>query len=160
MYLRLTFTLLLFYSNFSLFAQEAKSKLNREKFYSAISSEDLNKVDDQLKILEEMSIPEKEGFTGALLMKKAGIVKSVKNKLNLFKVGNHKLEDAIRQDSLNTEYRFLRLIIQENAPNILNYNKDKKNDSVFIKENYKNLPPVVKQAIIDYSKKSKVLKLN
>jgi hypothetical protein len=160
MYPRLIFALFLFYSYNSLFAQEVKSKLNREKFYSVISSDDLNKVDDQLRSLEELTIPEKEGFTGALLMKKAGLLKNVKNKIKLFKEGNHKLEDAIEKDSLNIEYRFLRLIIQENAPDILNYHKDLKKDSTFIKENYKNLPLVVRQAIEDYSKKSKVLKLN
>lgn len=93
-------------------------------------------------------------------MKKAGLVKNVKSKLKLFKEGHHKLEEAIEKDNSNIEYRFLRLIIQENAPDILNYNKDIKKDSAFIKENYKNLPVVVRDAIEDYSKKSKVLKLN
>ena len=158
MYLRLIFALFLFYSYNGL-AQEVKLKLDREKFYSAISSDELGKVDDQLKTLEGLTIKEKKGFTGALLMKKAGLVKNVKNKLKLFKEGHQMLEDAIEKDGSNTEYRFLRLIIQENAPDILNYNNDLKKDSAYIKESYKNLSVAVRQAIEDYSKKSKVLKL-
>ena len=79
------------------------------------------------------------------------------NKLNIFKEGHRKLEAVIKKDNMNAELRFLRLIIQENAPGILGYKSDLKQDSELIKKSFTDLPQVVQQAIIDYSKKSKIL---
>ena len=58
----------------------------------------------------------------------------------------------------NTEYCFLRLIIQEHAPKAVDYRKDLEKDVSAIRSNFKTLPQVVQQAILDYSKKSKALK--
>jgi hypothetical protein len=91
-------------------------------------------------------------------MKKAGLVAGPKKKLDTFKSGHEKLESVLSKDTTNTELRFLRLIIQENAPKILKYRKEIEKDSENIRKNYKNLPPVVQQAIVNYSKTSKVLK--
>ncbi|HYG39444.1 MAG TPA: hypothetical protein VD908_12525 [Cytophagales bacterium] len=150
---------------FALFAtllgnQTENHKFDKSLFYSVISSDDLELVDSQLRILETAEITEKEAFEGALLMKKAGLVKNVKEKLSLFKKGNQKLEEAIVEDAQNAEYRFLRLIIQENAPGILNYDKDIEADSLLIKNSFDSLSTIVQNAIMDYSKKSKVLNQN
>lgn len=150
---------------FALFAtllgnQTENHKFDKSLFYSVISSDDLELVDSQLRILETAEITEKEAFEGALLMKKAGLVKNVKEKLSLFKKGNQKLEEAIAKDAQNAEYRFLRLIIQENAPGILNYDKDIEADALLIKNSFDSLSTIVQNAIMDYSKKSKVLNQN
>jgi hypothetical protein len=68
------------------------------------------------------------------------------------------LEAAIKKDSLNAELRFLRLMIQENAPGMLGYKSDIEKDSAYIRKSFKTLPEVVQQAFLNYSKKSKVLK--
>jgi hypothetical protein len=91
-------------------------------------------------------------------MRKAGLVKGASNKLSVFKSGHTQLEDAIKKDNSNAEYRFLRLIIQENAPGILGYKSDMKQDGDYIKKSYKDLPQPVKHAISNYSKQSKTLK--
>ena len=92
-------------------------------------------------------------------MKKAGLVTKAKEKLSLFKSGRLKLEASIKNDNKNTEFYFLRLIIQEHAPKMVNYRNELESDGLFIRTNYKMLPQVVQQAIFEYSKKSKILKL-
>jgi hypothetical protein len=145
-------------TGFTSAGQSIGSMLDKEKLYSAMSSEDLGKVNQQLKRVEPINSIEGEAFEGALLMKKAGLLKGAKEKLSVFKEGNKKLERSIDQDSINPEYRFLRLIIQENAPKILNYNKDLKTDQSILISKFKELPAPVKDAVLNYSKNSKVLK--
>ena len=118
---------------------------------------DIAAVENELSILQDSSTPNKEGYEGALLMKKAGLVKGAKTKLDLFKAGRIKLETAILADSTNTEYHFLRLAIEEHAPGIVKYHSDIKKDKEIVQKNYKNLSPSVQHAILDYTKNSKVL---
>lgn len=127
-------------------------------FYNAMADKNIIDLDNQLNAVKISSIPEKEAYEGALLMKKAGLVSNLSNKLKFFKTGHKKLETAIKKEENNTEFRFLRLMIQENAPKIVNYHNDLQKDALFIRTNYKNMPPFIQQFIIEYSKKSKVLK--
>ena len=92
-------------------------------------------------------------------MKKAGLAGIPVQKLNLFKQGHKELEAAIKREPKNVEFRFLRLMIQENAPGVLGYKDQLPEDSEYIKKSYKTLPDEVQRAIEDYSKKSKILKL-
>lgn len=135
-----------------------KTGFDRSAFYNAMAAETVDEINTQLNIIKTSSITEKEAFEGALLMKKAGLVAKAKDKLSLFKEGRKKLEASIKKDSDNTEYCFLRLIIQEHAPKALDYKSDIDHDSKLIRSNYKNLSPATQQAVIDYSKKSKALK--
>lgn len=133
--------------------------IDRSAFYTAIASDNITVIDAQLAVLKTASGADKDAFEGALLMKKAGLVAKTKEKMSLFKAGRGKLEIAIDKENNNAEYRFLRLLIQENAPKIVNYRSDVTDDIAVIKANYKALPASVQQAIADYSKKSKALKL-
>ena len=74
--------------------------------------------------------------------------------------GDLQAVELCRADVLksNTEFNFLRLIIQEHAPKAVDYRKNIDNDVALIRSGYKTLSPTVQQAINDYSKKSKVLK--
>ena len=92
-------------------------------------------------------------------MKRAGIGGNPISKLKLFKKGHKLLEAAIKEDPNNTEFRFLRLMIQENAPGILGYNVNEEKDSEFIRKEYKSLPEDLQKTISDYNRTSKVLKL-
>lgn len=131
---------------------------DKAAFYSALAANDLEAVNNQLSMLRSASITEKEAYEGALLMKKSGMVTKPKEKLNLFKAGRSKLEAAIKKENGNAEFNFLRLIIQEHAPKLVDYRKDIENDVSVIRSKFKTLQPEVQQAIIDYSKKSKILK--
>ncbi len=132
---------------------------NRSAFYAAMSANDIQAINSQLIIIKSSSIDEKEAYEGALLMKKAGLVSKAKEKLSLFKAGRIKLENSIKKEKENAEFSFLRLIIQEHAPKIVEYRGNLDTDISTIRSNYKKLPPEVQQAIIDYSKRSKLLKL-
>lgn len=152
-----------FYLFFLLAATQAnaniqKTGFDRSAFYNAMASDDIEVVNTQLTIIKASSGNDKDAFEGALLMKKAGLVAKTKDKISLFKSGRQKLEAFIKKDNDNTEYCFLRLIIQEHAPKAVDYKSNIAQDSKLIRSNYKNLPPVVQQAILDYSKKSKALK--
>ncbi|MEO6315785.1 MAG: hypothetical protein ABIU63_01970 [Chitinophagaceae bacterium] len=146
------------WSGNQVFAQEKENSFNKKDFYAAMAGNNEAAVDNQLALLKTVAVKDKDAFEGTLLMKKAGIGGGPKKKLNLFKAGHKKLEGVLEKDSLNPEYRFLRLMIQEHAPGILGYKGELEKDSQFISENFKKMPPVVQQAVKDYSKNSKFLK--
>ncbi|MBK7432901.1 MAG: hypothetical protein IPI66_02710 [Chitinophagaceae bacterium] len=152
--LALILTLGLFPANGSI----GQKAFERGAFYAAMASSKLDEVDQQLSALKSYSGPEKEAYEGALLMKKSGLMNKAKEKLNLFKSGRSKLEASIARDKNNAEYRFLRLIIQEHAPKLVNYRNEIDNDTRQIRSNYRSLPDAVQLAILDYAKKSTVLK--
>ncbi|HSZ71228.1 MAG TPA: hypothetical protein VK750_01045 [Cytophagaceae bacterium] len=139
-------------------AQNSSVKLDRSSFYAALSNGDIDKLNDQIKKIGQTSFEEKNAFVGVLKMREAEFAKGLKNKLDLFKSGGHQLEDEIAKHKSNGEYRFLRLIIQENAPSILNYNNNIEEDVKLVKASYPKLPKETQAAILDYCKKSKVLK--
>lgn len=156
--MKIFFNLLLLLSVLTGSGNSQKTGFDKAVFYSVMASENLEEINAQLIVLKGASFNEKEAYEGALMMKKAGLVGKAKEKLSLFKTGRLKLEGAIKKEAGNTEYYFLRLIIQEHAPKVANYRDDLENDSLLIRTNYKSLSPVVQQAISDYSKKSRVLK--
>ena len=137
-----------------------KTGFDKSAFYNALASDNMETINSQLAALKSSPLTEKEAYEGTLLMKKAGMVNKASEKISLFKAGRIKLEAAIKKDKENAEYYFLRLVIQEHAPKIVNYNSNMQTDVAAIRSNYKILPPLVQQAIIDYSKKSKILKLS
>lgn len=141
----------------SLNSKNLPQKFDKAAFYAAMSSGDLSVIEKELEVVIASSGPNKDGYEGALLMRKAGLVKGATAKLKHFKAGRIKFETALQNDTDNAEYRFLRFAIQEHAPKIVKYNKDLQADKQFILKEYKNLSPVVQQAILDYTKNSKIL---
>jgi hypothetical protein len=69
------------------------------------------------------------------------------------------LEKAILKNNKNAEYRFLRLIIQENAPKVLKYNANIKEDVKVVSSEYLSFASEVKSAVVNYSKTSASLKI-
>ncbi len=128
------------------------------EIYSALQSNDTSVIRTQLDALDKSSLKEKDAYTGALMMKMSGLLKSGMEKLSVFKKGRVKLEQSIKIDSLNVEYRFLRLLIQENVPDFLNYHSKKVEDAGMIKASFSKLNPDLQETIINYSKNSKLLK--
>ena len=51
-------------------------------------------------------------------------------------------------------------MIQEKSPGILGYKAELGKDGLFIRNNFKKLPPVAQQAAIEYGKVSKFLHLH
>ncbi|MEO5683483.1 MAG: hypothetical protein ABIQ88_12620 [Chitinophagaceae bacterium] len=152
------FWLLLLIAGNRLYAQGDENIFKKSSFYSVMSENKEDAVNKQLDVLKTTTIKDKDAYEGALLMKKAGFAGSAKKKLNLFKEGHRKLEGILQKDSSNGEFRFLRLMIQEHAPGIVGYKKELQKDRLYIKNNFKTLPPVVQAAVLNYSKESKILK--
>ena len=135
----------------------AQQSFDLSVYYDVMASNKIQDIDNELKVLEKFNASSKAAYEGTLMMKKAGLLKKAKDKIDLFKAGRKKLEAVIKTEPGNAEWRFLRLMIQENAPKAVNYRNELDTDSKFIVNNYKSLSPVVQQAINSYSKNSKIL---
>ena len=132
------------------------TKFDRSTFFTNIASKDLNAINSEIDVVQKSEEKQKEAFEGALMMKRAGLLSGPAKKLKEFKAGRIKLEGAIDKDQKNPELKFLRLIIQENAPGILGYNKELEEDHKYVVANFKTLPEATQKAIRDYSKTSKI----
>lgn len=145
------------YTSFAKMKSSLQS-FDREAFYAVMASGDLEEINNELILVRSQSIIEKDAYEGALLMRKAGLLKKPEEKLKAFKSGRIKLETVLSDNNENGEYRFLRLTIQEHAPHIVKYYKEQGSDSEYIKAVFKNLSPVIQTAIRNYSKTSKILR--
>jgi hypothetical protein len=133
---------------------------SKSTFFVSISNGTSEEVATMVKTLENAAQSnERDAYLGAIKMKRAGQLKSLSDKSKMFKAGKDLLETAISLDHTNVEYRFLRLIIQENAPAILGYSDCISADAKKVKAGYKTLPESVKNAVIDYAKTSNNLDL-
>ena len=155
--------LLIFFTHLSLltgvteWSEPLFQTLDKANFYSVMASGRLREINEELALIASSSIKEKEAYEGALLMRKAALPIPPHEKLASFKTGYHKLESALANDSSNGEYHFLRLIIQEHVPKFVHYDKDRAEDSQDVYRSFRNLPPAVQKAILDYSIHSKLL---
>ena len=154
--MRLYIFLLIFIAGFH--QAKAVNSFDKVAYYTVLKSGTITEINNQIALINASSLTGKDAFIGALLMKKADLLKVPKQKLDAFKSGRIKFETAFRADTANIEYRFLRLIIQEHAPKIVKYNKEIGEDAAVIKKNYKQLSADVKKILIDYSQTSKALK--
>jgi hypothetical protein len=132
---------------------------DRSTFYKVLSSKSEDLIDQQLALLEkEKRTPQNVAFEGALLMKKASFQKGASNMVKMFKSGARQLEAEIEKSPSNVEYRFIRLTIQEHAPGILKYNKKLDEDKSAVIAGYPKLGGELRSVILDYSKRSRILK--
>lgn len=137
----------------------AHAQVDKLAYYKALSSGEEESIDRVLARLEsEKASPKVNAYKGALTMKKAGFVKGVGGKVKTFKKGAHLLEDEIKGNPGNTEFRFLRLTVQEHAPGILKYNKEIDADKQAVVSGFEKLDADLKTVITDYARDSKVLK--
>ena len=157
MNLSIIFALLFIFSNPVVQGKNLVQNFDRSAFYAVMASGKMEDINEVLERLQTTSINDKEAYEGALLMRKAGLVKVPAEKLKFFKKGRIKLETALLNDNDNGEYHFLRLTIQEHAPKIVKYNAELETDKEHLKNSFKNLSLVVQQAIMEYSKNSKIL---
>jgi hypothetical protein len=143
------------------FSSFISGEIGKDEFYKAFSGKSEADIDKTMARLEqEKSSSLVQAYLGALYMKKSGFVKGAKAKIKMFKKGAGLLEEEIAKKTDNTEYRFLRLAIQENAPKILKYNKDLNTDKRAIMEGYKTLDPDMKKIIKNYAASSEIIKIN
>lgn len=132
-------------------------KFEKSEFYSVMKSGDLQAIDREMEALNGAPEKDHEGYEGALLMKKAGLMKKAKDKLKYFKEGRIKLETALAANNDNIEFHFLRLAIEEHAPRIVKYRSDIPKDKLLVIKHFNEQSPAVQHAILDYCNNSKVL---
>jgi hypothetical protein len=143
---------------FLLFSISSFAAIDRKAFYAAMSGDDataIASVKKQLNAAAESA--DKRAMLGALLMKESQFEKTSKLKLEKFNQGKVALEAEIKKQSSNTEFRFLRLLIQENAPKILKYNSSISSDASHIVSNLSKTSSTLKTTIMEYAKSSKSL---
>ena len=133
-------------------------QFEKSAFYKVMDTGDLTAINEQIEIVKASSQKYKDGYEGALLMRKADKLAVPLQKLKYFKQGRIKFETALMADPDNTEYHFLRLAIEEHAPKIVKYHSDIEKDKAIVKKNFKEQPQSVQRAILDYCKNSKVLR--
>ncbi len=138
-------------------AMPIQEKFGKAAFYSVMKAGNLADVDNELALLSTAPAKERDGYEGALLMKKADLMKKPKDRLKYFKEGRIKLETALLADNDNTEFHFLRLAIEEHAPKIVRYKADIAKDKDLVIKNFNSQSPAVQHAILDYCSNSKVL---
>lgn len=149
-----TLSLLLF-----LVAVPALMSLNKKAIYSDLSSESETTISNQIKSLKKLSsTSEVRAFTGVFIMKSAQFEFAPWSKWNTFSKGKMMLEKEIHSNSSNVEFRFLRLMIQENVPSVVMYSSDIEADAKIVKKSYKTLDKETQEFILKYSKKSEALK--
>ena len=143
----------------TIFSLNANAQLDRKAIYNALAGDSKELVQKQLDGIENMKeSSEVKAFKGALQMKAAQFQKTAKDKMTLFNSGKKVLESEIKSNDGNVEYRFLRLLIQENAPKQLKYNGNIEEDAAAVIVGYSKLKESAKTAVESYAKKSASLK--
>lgn len=138
----------------------AASTFSKSEFFDTLSSGSQTEIENlEKKLSAEKQGIDQQAYLGTIKMKLSEFGKTPGDKLKEFKAGRTLLELSIKEEQKNAEFRFLRLIIQENAPKMLKYNTDISADAAFIKANYDKLAKDVKLAVSNYSKSSKNLNL-
>ena len=136
------------------------STFSKSDYFDAIAGNDQTTMSSMLSKVQKATVnTDQKAYLGAIKMRASAFKKSPKEKLASFKSGQKMLESVITANQKNVEYRFLRLIVQENAPKVLKYNAKIKEDAKLIKAGYQKVAPSVKQAIVSYAKKSVNLNL-
>ena len=135
------------------------SQINKEQFYKAMESKDVSAVTQQRKSVESMaSSASRNAYYGAILMKEAQFLSTPKAKLDQFKKGKQLLEAEIKSHSSEAEYRFLRLLIQENCPKMLGYNKEIQADASLIGKSFTSMSAGLQAIVRSYAANSTALK--
>jgi hypothetical protein len=134
------------------------SSFNKSHYYVVFAKGTMAEIKEEISGELAMDFPGRQAYEGALLMKRAGLRSLPVDKMHDFKKGHAQLESAIASDTSNTEYRFLRLCIQEQAPSFLHYNEDLDRDNLYIHRHFNELSGEVRIAVLDYSRHSHVLR--
>lgn len=139
--------------SFLLFTDAEKSA-----FYKALSSTNEEVIVAYKKKLgANLTNYDAKAYYASLLMKEAKFAISPFTKLERFNKGKDLLEAVISQNKSNAEYRFLRLMVQENAPSILGYDEAIQQDSHLIVAQFNELSATIQTVVLNYSKTSKTL---
>lgn len=131
------------------------------RFYAVIAGNSVEQIDNLLDEIEISGDAWKDAniYKGALYARKAGLVKTPAERLELFKKGRLLIEQEISRDPNNAEYRFIRLIIQEHAPKAVRYQNNITEDAELVISKFDLLRNELKTEVIKYSRTSQFLSI-
>lgn len=128
------------------------------KAYEYLKAENLTTLKEGVSYLSaQESTDQNKAYIGTIYMKMAGYESTPKTKLDVFRKGHDMLESVILTNQSNGEYRYLRLIIQENAPSILMYNSNITEDVNTIEGTFSDFSKTLQKIVLDYAKQSNAL---
>jgi hypothetical protein len=123
-----------------LYSSAINTESNAKEFASKLA--DVTKEDNKTLV----------AYKGASIVALSRYKKEIPDKSKHFKEGAKMIEFAVTSEPNNIETRLIRLSIQEKAPKIVNYNKNKKEDKDFLLNHYKeqsgNLKAFIKNFIL------------
>lgn len=106
----------------------------RQHYEQAVKNEKLcQTLIDELS--KETGNPVCLAYLGAFQTIRANHVNSPLSKLNTFNKGKKNIEQALKKAPDNIELRFIRLSVQVNCPDFLQYNDNINEDKKFIRSN-------------------------
>lgn len=121
------------------FKDASENKTNAKDFYDLVKSKEFSNN----AIYEAY-----DGASETILSK---YLESSLEKLEYFKNGAKKIEKAVSEDSNNIEIRFVRFVIQINAPGFLNYDENIDEDKAILLEHYSGASSSVQKMIQEYA---------
>lgn len=141
--------------SFFLFSFLLFTDAEKTAFYKILSSSKEEMiVNYRKKLAVNLTSYDAKAYHASLIMKEAKFAISPFTKLERFNKGKELLESVIALNKNNTEYRFLRLMVQENAPSMLGYDTNIKQDSQHIKTGFSQLSETIQTVVLNYSKTS------
>lgn len=126
-----------------LYSSVVISESNAKEFASKL--DDITKEDNKTLV----------AYKGASIVALSRYKKVIGDKAKKFKEGAKMIEFALSSEPDNIEIRLIRLSIQEKAPKIVNYYKNKKEDKDFLLEHYKKQSGNLKEHIKKFMLQSK-----
>lgn len=101
--------------------------------------------------------PSFNSYKAMLTFLKANYTINPFKKLSVFKKGQKEMDEAVKLSPNDLETRFLRLSIQYKIPTFLDYNKNKKEDTEFIKKHIDEMTDEhLKTLILKFFKENKL----
>ncbi|MGR3809216.1 hypothetical protein [Jiulongibacter sp. NS-SX5] len=124
----------------------------RSRFSQINSEEDCEAF---IKFCDQVKCDAAVGYKATATMQMAEFAFMPNSKWSYFKKGKAILENHIKTHPKDLEARYMRVMIQLNAPAMLNYNEDYKSDYALIKKEIgsSSLPKSYQKTILDTIKK-------
>lgn len=113
----------------------------RLAYRSASENENaVKKLFDELTAVSQSDDATLIAYKGSVSTMMAKYAEGFKDKKTFFKEGKELLEFAVEAEPFNVEIRCVRLSVQEKAPKITGYHKNKGADKQFILDQYTSMP--------------------
>jgi hypothetical protein len=132
------------------------------KLYPNAASSEATSKEFLLKLSEVTTESNKTllAYKGSSITISSKFAKKISDKIKNFKEGAKLVELAIESEPNSVEIRLIRLSIQENVPAIVKYNKNKKEDAMFILSHYNEQSNVLKAYLKNFILQSKSFSSN